>query len=123
MRDFSYAYLARQLRALGFNDLREVDECVTGFNDDQLSRYVWGARQGQIERFDLMLQAGMGEHYEKFHPLRTSGDWFVPMCKRVLTAFQTKGVKVRSYIPPSKRAAEQSILLNADSSDSPASAT
>jgi putative GTP pyrophosphokinase len=122
MNDFSYEYLARQLRTLGFNNLREVDECVAGFDDDRLSRYVWGARQGQIERFDLMLQAGMGRNYEKFHPHRTAGDWFAPLCERALAAFQQHGIKVGSYIPPSRRSAEQSAPPNADSADvSPAS--
>ena len=119
MTDFSYEYLARQLRTLGFNDLREVDECVAGFDDDRLSRCVWGARQGQIERFNLMLLAGMGKNYEKFHPLRTVGDWFASGCERKFAAFQGHGIKVGSYIPASRRTAEQSAPPNAGSADAP----
>ncbi|HUD46455.1 MAG TPA: hypothetical protein VMR33_06475 [Candidatus Baltobacteraceae bacterium] len=117
LSDFSYEYLARQLRALGFSNLREVDECVAGFDDDRLSRYAWGARQGQIERFDLMLLAGMGENYQKLHPLRSSGDWFVPSCERKLAAFRERGVRIGSYIAPSKRVADQSAPVKADSTD------
>jgi ppGpp synthetase/RelA/SpoT-type nucleotidyltranferase len=102
-RDFSYELLARQLRTLGFDNLQEVDECIAGFNDDRLSRYAWGARQGQIQRFDFLLLAGMGENFEKFHPLRTSGPWFSDYCRRTLEVFRKHGIAVRSFIPPGKR--------------------
>jgi ppGpp synthetase/RelA/SpoT-type nucleotidyltranferase len=110
MRDFSYEYLARQLRTLGFNDLREVDECVAGLNDDRLSRYAWGSRLGQIERFDLMLLAGMGKNYQKFHPLRTASEWFASGCEKRLAAFQEHGIAVGSYLPPSRRSAQQDVV-------------
>jgi putative GTP pyrophosphokinase len=111
MGDFSYEYLARQLRAMGFTDLREVDECVTGFNDDRLSRYALGARQGQIVRFELMMLAGMGESYKRLHPLRTYA-WFAPACDQRLEAFQKHGVTLGCYCPQSKRTAEPSAAPN-----------
>jgi hypothetical protein len=121
MTDFSYEYLARQLRALGFNDLREIDECMAGFYDDQLSRYAWGTRQGQIIRFELMLLAGMGENYKKFHPLGVH-DWFIKACERELEAFQKHSVPIRSYCPSSRKTTEQGFVLETGSTGGPPAA-
>src|SRR5260370_40978963 len=76
--DYTYEYVARILRELGFSAFRQVDDCIAGYDDDLLSRKVHGARQGQIERFELMLEAGMGEGYLNRHPWRES-DWFPEM--------------------------------------------
>ena len=44
--DFSYEYTARMLRRLGFTTIEQVDACIDGYDDDQLSRIRWGSRQG-----------------------------------------------------------------------------
>ena len=61
--EFSYEYTARMLRRLGFASIEQVDACIGGYDDDQLSRIVWGNRQGQISRFEDMLLAGMGHTF------------------------------------------------------------
>ena len=58
--DFSYEYMARVLRRLGFRTFDQVDACIEGYNDDQLSRTRWQHRQGSLRRFEDMLLAGMG---------------------------------------------------------------
>jgi len=61
--EFSYNWLALLVRRLGFKDLQQVEKCVRGYDNDQLSRIVSGTRQGQTTRFEVMLLAGMGENY------------------------------------------------------------
>lgn len=105
MSDFSYEWTARLLRVLGFTDFRQVDECIAGYDDDALSRTVWGARQGQLTRFDLMLQASIGENYKRFHIWRGE-EWFPKRCDENVAAIRKGGLPVGSYLPPSRRSAE-----------------
>ena len=63
MRDWVYESTAEMLRQFGFNNFRELEECIAGYNDDELSRRVWGGRQGQLTRFETMLLAGMGRPF------------------------------------------------------------
>ena len=58
--DFSYEYEAREVRRLGFTTIEQVDACIEGYDDDQLSRIRWEWRQGPLSRFEDMLLAGMG---------------------------------------------------------------
>jgi putative GTP pyrophosphokinase len=44
---FSYDFLARTLREMGFRTLRQIEKCISQFDDDQLSRIAWGYRQGR----------------------------------------------------------------------------
>ena len=102
MKDFSYEWTGKVLRNLGFSNFEQIDECIRGFNDDELSRLAWGTRAGQITRFEFLLLAGMGENYFKLH-LWKNADWFISMCKRQFAEFKEAGISVRSYVPPSKR--------------------
>ena len=61
--DFSFEYTARMLRRLGFTTIDQVNACIEGYDDDQLSRVLWQRRQGLISRFEDMLLAGMGTTY------------------------------------------------------------
>lgn len=99
MTSFSYRWTAKVLRNLGFSNFEQIEECVRNFNDDELSRIAWGTRQGQLNRFEYLLLAGMGENYLRFHPLKNS-DWFVKDFKRILSKFNIAGIAVGSYLPP-----------------------
>ncbi|MFC1966710.1 GTP pyrophosphokinase family protein [Chloroflexota bacterium] len=101
MKDDSYQWTVKLLRNLGFSNFEQIDECIRGFDDDQLSRLVWGTRSGQLTRFEYLLLAGMGENYFKFHLWKT-WDWFINISKRTLAKFKEAGIPVRSYIPPSR---------------------
>lgn len=105
MSDFSYEFMARILRTMGFTDFGQVEECVSGYDDDSLSRIVWGARQGQISRFELLLQAGMGDNFKRFH-IWSVEDWFPQACDRQLTDMRNAGIQIGTYLPPSKRTAK-----------------
>lgn len=106
MTDFSYSFLASQLRKMGFADFRQIDECIGRYDDDQLSRILWNSRLGQISRFEYQLLAGMGENYIKYHPWGI-GKWFVDRSRQDLEKFRQAGIEVGSYLPPARKVAEQ----------------
>ena len=47
MADFSYQWEARLLRRLGFTDLRQLDDAISPYDDDHVSRIFHGSRQGR----------------------------------------------------------------------------
>ena len=101
MTSFSYVWTAKLLRNLGFSNFKQIEECVRGFDDDELSRIGWGTRQGQLTRFEYLLLAGMGENYLKFHSWKTL-DWFVNNSKRDLAKFEEAGITIGSYLAPAR---------------------
>ena len=105
MTEFSYQWTARLLHRLGFVDFKEIDECISGYNDDRLSRILWGTRQGQLTRFEYLLLAGMGENFIKFH-LWKKQDWFVNRQRQYLANFRQAGIPIGSCLPSSRRRAE-----------------
>ena len=94
--DFSYEYMARVLRRLGFTTIDQVDACVDGYDDGQLSRILWRHRQGSISRFDDMLLAGMGPIYVE---RRTDDPHWRDLLRRFLARFEENGIPVRNYDP------------------------
>jgi ppGpp synthetase/RelA/SpoT-type nucleotidyltranferase len=96
MKDFAYQYTARLLRRLGFSDFRQIDECVAGFDDDRISRAVWGTRQGQLTRFELLLMASMGEEFVRHHPSGQYEGWADWTLKQ-LQKLRDQRLKVGSY--------------------------
>ena len=75
MSDFTYQYTASSLLDLGFTNLAEVDECISNFDADALSRAIHGSRQGQVTRFEDVLLASMGENYVRAHPASLRFAW------------------------------------------------
>lgn len=67
MRDWGYGWTARLLRRLGFTNFAQVDECIRGYNDDLISRIIFGSRMGQLTRFELVLLASMGDNFIRAH--------------------------------------------------------
>jgi ppGpp synthetase/RelA/SpoT-type nucleotidyltranferase len=101
MREFSYDYAVRLLLALGFTNLGEVDECISGYDDDAISRVFYGTRLGQLTRFELVLLASMGEHYILAHPgvQRAYGTWQARHYKSQLNKIKESGVETGTYRP------------------------
>ena len=102
MTDFSYQFTASLLHRLGFADFKQIDECISGYNDDLLSRILWSTRQGQISRFECQLLAGMGETYIRFHTWGAQ-QWFVDAREADLEEFRLAGIEVGFYVPPTKK--------------------
>jgi putative GTP pyrophosphokinase len=67
--DYTYEWMAKILRRIGFQTLGQVDECISGLDDDKLSRAALGSRSGQVSRFEVLLVTAMGgDSYLESHP-------------------------------------------------------
>ncbi len=94
----SFDYLARALRQCGFQNLRQVETCVEGYDDDHLSRIAYGNRQSQGLRFEITMLAGMGQLYIDRHPLSTER-WFKKFGASLLKKYKKTKIDVREYDP------------------------
>ncbi|MEH6952435.1 hypothetical protein V4R08_14040 [Nitrobacter sp. NHB1] len=72
MSGWNYDWTARLLKTLGFRDLLQVEEAIAPHDDHRLSIILQGSRQGQLARFEMMLQAALGEDWNNKHPWRGS---------------------------------------------------
>lgn len=105
MKEWSYQWTAKLLHNLGFSDFKDIEECVAGYDDDRISRVLWGTRQGQLSRFEHLLLAGMGENFIKFHSWREQ-DWFINNRTRDLKKLREAGIVPGAYLPTKRRLAE-----------------
>ena len=94
--DFSYEYAAQMVRKLGFTTIDQVDACIRGYDDDQLTQIRWGWRQGPITRFEDMLLAGMGQ---VFVERRADDDEWKDQLTTDLESYQEEGIPTRNYDP------------------------
>ncbi len=98
MTEFSYEWEARMLRRMGFTNFHEIAECIRDYDDDRLSRVLWGTRQGQLTRFEILLLAGMGEGFIIGHNFRDY-EWFVKRSRAHIGKLADSGVKIGNYQP------------------------
>lgn len=98
MSDFSYDWTVRLLLRLGFTSLEQVDQCSDPYKDDQLSRIIYGNRQGQLLRFEFMLLASMGEAFISRHPWAGSS-WFPLRYRDFLNKLSENGISIGHYDP------------------------
>ena len=98
MTTFSYEWSAKMLRRMGFMNFHEIDECIRDYDDDRLSRVLWGTRQGQLTRFEILLLAGMGEGFISGHNFKDY-EWFVKRARAHIGKLAESGVKIGSYQP------------------------
>jgi hypothetical protein len=96
MSDYSYDFEARNLRCLGFSDLRQVDDCIRDFKADELNRILYPTRQGQLSRFEYLLAAGMGENILQNHRWQDQ-EWFRKIVLERIEKFRAAGVPVGNY--------------------------
>jgi len=96
--DYTYDWTAKILRGLGFQNLVKVDECISGLDDDKLSRIALGGRGGQVSRFEVLLAASMGENFLKNHSwVSTAG--IKRYCNVGGKKLRKAGITVGSYQP------------------------
>jgi len=105
MKDWSYEFTARLLRKLRFVNFKEIDECIAGYDGYELGRLLWGTRQGQITKFELMLLAGMGEEFIRHHPY-ANFEWFILRQKQFLEKISDAGIALGNFIPSSDKETE-----------------
>lgn len=103
MRDWTYDWTASYLRQGGFENLQQLDDCIGTTNDDKASRAVWGSRQGQLTRLELVLLAGMGpERMKAIHPYSNSDpddDWYGRKVDREAKTLEDAGFPIGNYNP------------------------
>jgi putative GTP pyrophosphokinase len=99
--DYTYEWMAKILRNMGFQNLNQISECIRGFDDDKCSRIALGSRSGQMSRFEVQLAASMGEHYIAGHPwsAKNSNGWFAKVVRSWLQELKKAGVHLGSYQP------------------------
>jgi len=98
MTEFSYEFLAKQLRKIGFENFKQIDDCITGYDSTQISRILWGSKQGQILRFEDTLLASMGENFQLLHPWGEQ-DWFRDRVSRCLKDLKKNRILPKNYSP------------------------
>lgn len=96
MSDFSYQWMAKLLKKLGFKNLEQVDNCISPFDGDELSRIIIYTRQGQTTRFEYMLLAGMGQTYIEHH-LYSNEEWFKHYEGDNLAKIKSAGISTGTY--------------------------
>jgi putative GTP pyrophosphokinase len=96
--DSNYEAWVGVLRELGFDSISQVDQCIDGLDDMAISRNIWGSKRGQLQRFEGLLLAGMGDYYIQHHPSRDL-DHFVELRRRWLERLKDHGGPVRGYRP------------------------
>ena len=102
MGDFNYHFLAKNLRQMGFENFKQINECVEGYDDDSVSRILHLTRQGQISRFEDILLAGMGENYSKLHVWHKES-WFCENNKYKLAKLSEANINIGKYNPQTEQ--------------------
>ncbi|MGE3482964.1 MAG: GTP pyrophosphokinase family protein, partial [Gammaproteobacteria bacterium] len=98
MSEFSYDWTVRLLKRLGFRSLDQINQCISTYDDDKVSRLLAGARQGQVTRFEYLLLAGLGEKFIERHTF-AGQPWFDATPKSQLKKLREAGVPVAIYDP------------------------
>ena len=100
MSTWSYHFTAKLLREFGFETLSQVDECITGYDDEQVSRVLWGKRQGQLTRFENTLLAAMSDVFIAKHPWCKHEDFNWPQYfQKKLEILRDASIAIGTYDP------------------------
>ena len=94
--DFSYEFMARVLRRMGFMNFGQVDACVEGYDGDQLGRIRWRRQPGPVNLFEEMLLVGMGS---VFITRRTDEPGRKRFLEGSLARYQAHGIPIGEYDP------------------------
>jgi len=101
MKEFSFEFMARTLIRMGFTNLRQIDECVKHYDDDNISRILWNTRRGQLSRFEYVIIAGLGDEIVKIHPWCITKDdhssFWINTFTRDLEILKTAGIEIGKF--------------------------
>ena len=98
MPSASYDWTAKMLRRLGFRNFGKIEEAIGRYDHDEVSRTVYGTRQGQLTRFEDMILAAMGQGFIDSHEWAQQG-WWRNWKQSHLQRMRNKGVPIGSYAP------------------------
>jgi ppGpp synthetase/RelA/SpoT-type nucleotidyltranferase len=97
--DYTYEWMAKILWGIGFQNLGQVHECISGLDDDKLSRTALGSRSGQVTRFEVLLVTAMGsDNYLEGHPWGEAG-WYRNIVNGWVEKLRQSEVPIGSYLP------------------------
>jgi putative GTP pyrophosphokinase len=99
--DYTYEWMTKILRNMGFQNLAQINECIANFDDDKCSRIALGSRSGQMSRFEVQLAASMGENYIAGHlwSAKSPNGWWATVVRRWLEELKKAGVQLGTYQP------------------------
>lgn len=95
MSSWSYDFTTRLLKSLGFRELSEVEDAIRPYDDHQLSVIQSGTRLGQLSRFEIMLQAALGEQWGIRHPWQS--DYWTMRHREQIERLKEAGIKTGTY--------------------------
>ena len=95
MSDWSYDWTVRMLKRFGFKDLSEVEKAIEPYDDHELSMLRSGTRLGQISRFEMMLQAALGEQWVVRHPWQS--EYWIDVHRNQIAALAGLGIDVGTH--------------------------
>lgn len=98
MTEWSYDWTTKLLKRLGFDNLDQVEEAISEYDDRELSYIAEGSQVGQLNRFETVLLAALGDKFLERHAW-ASEPWFRSRRERILTKFAKRGVAVGTYDP------------------------
>jgi len=105
MSDWAYGWNARQLLRMGFQTIGDVERCIEGYDDDKITRIIWGGRQGQLQRFEDTMLASMGRNYLDRHGWShdPSTPWWRINREEFLRRLKEGGVEPGHFVPEEHR--------------------
>jgi hypothetical protein len=103
---YTYNTSAQDLLSLGFKDFKQVDECLSGIDVDDISGRLWGQVQGQVSRFEDAMLVGMGENFIRLHRWGKY-EWFVRSRRSRIERLKESGVSIRAYDPTTAPSTDQ----------------
>lgn len=99
MSDWSYDWTARLVKRLGFATMAPVDRAIAPYDDERVSRILWGSRQGQLRRFEDVLLAALGERFIESHPWTEDDEAWRNRLRQRLQRLRESGLEVGTYSP------------------------
>jgi ppGpp synthetase/RelA/SpoT-type nucleotidyltranferase len=110
VKEWGYAWEADLLKVLGFSTLEQVSEAIDGLDDDRLSRIVYGGRQGQITRFEILLRVAMGDGFLNGHPWNTDDSpWVRQQHEHIVRRLRDADINIGNYLPPGSSASRAAV--------------
>lgn len=108
MKPWSYSWTVRLLRSVDLDTVAELDELIDGYDDDTISRLLFGSRQGQLTRLEHVVLAALGEKFIDAHPWNSEeGSWFGPRYRDHLQTLLANGINPRSESVAATNTADQ----------------
>jgi putative GTP pyrophosphokinase len=98
MTEWRYEWMTRLLKRLGFERFDQVDEAIRKYDDRAVSFIAEGSQVGQLNRFENVLLAALGEKFVERH-LWSKELWFGERRRATLKKYTEAAIAVDTYDP------------------------